>query len=336
MSVHSLHTSSSSCVKNIHPHPFQIQKRHGNHYYKGPITIITANIGMLPAAILGLQQFGSLFTNQPTLSLPSHRVSQIAKKLAHENTPIICCQEAFDVESAKYLSNELSKKGYTVLYSGGTGDIVDSGLLFATRYSIQKSEVKFWKFTNLSQADAFSSKGVLRVPLKVILPDGRKLKLVVYTTHLQAQTGHAEINIRTEQVNMLLSTIQTDYLQDPEQIILLAGDLNISDIECGQQWHGEYTQKTVFFSHFYDLVNSGYHHIDGKRQPHTFGSYRNEPQGTFYDLANGKVETGCFYDRILLYKGNGTISFDFTVTILRTMEGGLSDHLPVVATLHGL
>lgn len=334
---------TATCMEPIIPQPFHLYKSEGKQAYKGPVSIKTVNVGMLPTGAVVLkaaEKFGSIFTgntNIQMLSLPTVRAKKIAETLTADNeVPILCLQEVFDVPAAECLAQKLSASGYSVLYSRkGQGTLANSGILFATRYSIEQSGVQFWKFTNLTGDDALSSKGVLKVPLRVVVPDGRVLKLVVYTTHLQS--GEEAGSIRSEQLNRCYYTINNDYWQDQEQVMLLAGDLNVSDMECGGEWQGERMENDFFFSKFHDFVDSTFHHIEGSRNPDVAGTYPNEPNGTFYkDLTTGEVEQGVYYDRILLFKGNEKLAFDYSLSILRSNDEGLSDHCPVQLTLGGL
>ena len=340
-------TSCSTHLQAIYPARYTLLRRSDNTFYNDLFRITTANLGMFPPAIHALQQVGhfmsGLFNNKQQESLlpPSAgRVAPIAIKLAKDGVPIICCQEVFDTQAATDLAQRLSNCGYTVLYNvGDQGSYVNSGLLFATRYSIKKDEVRFWKFTNLTQTDALSSKGVLRVPLNVQLADHTKLNVTIYITHLQAQPN--ERKVRSEQLNDILSIMKADQKAHPDQRTFLAGDLNISDWECKKQWQGEYTENSHFFSQFYDFVDSVYGR-DGNRKdnPTTFsllnddvndGAFNYEPCGTSYQMdafGQGLVEEGCLYDRILLLRNDYTDVL-YEVDIRRIMDHRLSDHLPV-------
>jgi exonuclease III len=320
-------------LKEIRPVSFK-SKKSAISDYTGPFCITTANVGMLPSGITFFQSVGHAITGlsnpkqEALLDPASKRAPFIADKLAGEadTVPILCCQEVFDTDASNIMAEKLVAKGYNVLYRiEGEVSFVSSGLLFATRYPINEKKIRFWKFTNLTQSDAFSSKGLLRIPIKIKLDSGVCLKIVIYTTHLQAQTS--ERHVRKEQLEGILSLIQQDHAKDPARIIFLVGDLNISDHEYDGTFRNEYTENQPFFSQFYDFVQAKYGR-DTQIQ---------EPQGTFYKMdAFGTEETAsaCFYDRILLYKESDSfnpksMTCEYSIAIRTLMSGKLSDHLPV-------
>jgi len=324
-------------LKEIYPLKFKIKKSVDSNYV-GPFRITTANVGMLPSAINFFQQVGHALTGlfnpeqEELLDPASQRVHPISKKFAKEANavPILCCQEVFDTDASKIMAEKLAKKGYSVLHSIGDSDsLVNSGLLFATRYPINKKKVRFWKFTNLTQSDVFSSKGLLRIPIKAHLPSGAPLKVIIYTTHLQAQVS--EKQVRKEQLEGILSLIEQDQAEDPERLIFLAGDLNISDYEYDGTHQNEYTENQFFFSQFYDFVQTKYGGAQGAVLPQ-------EPKATFYKMsAFGTEETvnGCLYDRILFYTGcKKPITYNHLISIRTLMSNKLSDHLPVTLTFN--
>lgn len=296
--------------------------------YDGPFRITTANVGMFPAYITTTQEIAhkvsGFLVNQLEELLPHthHRIEALALKLSEEAeaVPILCCQELFDHDAAHILARTLVEHGYTVLHDfSDRSSFLNSGLLFASRYPINAQEVRFWRFTNPTCSDAFASKGLLRIPFEIEL-QRQKLEIIIYTTHLQAQTS--EKQIRKEQLQGILSVIQQDHAQNSKRVIFLAGDLNITDIEYDGSLQNEYTEHNFFFSHFRDFLQD---------------KYANSMLGTFYQMdvfGTGKTAPGCLYDRILLYKGDENLSTqEHSIEIRTFLAERLSDHLPVTFTL---
>lgn len=290
------------------------------------IRLTTANLGMLPPAANAFQQISHFFYPQECLLAPAHqRVSKIADKLEGDigQGAIFCFQEVFDQKAAEILARRLESRGFTVVNDIHDGtSLVNSGLLFASSFPIDKEKIRFWKFTNLTHSDAFSSKGLLRIPLQISLSDTKIQNVIIYTTHLQAQLS--EKKARREQLAGILSIIQQDQSEDPERMIFLAGDFNITDKEHDGTQQNEYSENSSFFSQFYDFVQNAYEN--------------NVIQGTFYKLKKSKeseVAQDCLYDRILLYTG-GTKQFDTCHPISTEthtfFSNQLSDHLPVTLT----
>lgn len=311
---------------------FVVTPRSSNVPYYGPMTALTANTGLLPSKVNQGQQvvheIHSFFDpDRPgILKKPSARVHAIASRLIAANAPIICCQEVFDKKSRRILSQKLHDAGFTVITSKSASfPKVNSGLLFATRFPIQKEGIAFWTFTNLTESDWFACKGLLRVPLEVTLAEGSApVKIVIYSTHLQAEVGNEKV--RTAQMEAVLSIIERDAKQNPKTPILLIGDLNITDIEFDGTDHNEYSRKNHIFSRFHDFIHMKY---TAKELKH------DGPQGTFYvDAGSNRTQAGCIYDRILLYKGAAHASApQFDIHISTLMRNGLSDHLPVICRL---
>ncbi len=267
---------------------------------------------------------------------PQERIEGIAQAILSECPGILCAQEAFDAVSADRLAHTLSYNGYTVLHDGGTGSLINSGLLFATRYPIlDKKEIRFWKFANCEGDDQLACKGLLRVPIQVPIEGKSELRtVIVYTTHLQAQDGKKAEAARMAQLDGILSVIEEDAKRNPDVSILLAGDLNVSEMGYGGQQSGEYTRRErAFFTRFQDFVHLAYDPMTGRNRL----SASDPAQGTFYNLADlsaSVVEPGCFYDRVCpLTKEENKDPLQYQITIKRSMDRGLSDHLPVHCTI---
>ena len=306
---------TSGTLKEITPIPFTLSERMGDADGTSPLGMVTANLGLLPSPIVALQKVGHSISGvcnpnqEDILGAPSGRIEQIVERLIGLEKPIVCCQEVFDTTSRKQMVKRLTQAGYTVLHKGGGGWApLHSGLLFASRFPIERDGIRFWKFMNPKYDDALCAKGVLRVPLTV---PGYETPVILYVTHMQAQIG-AEKE-RTEQLSAITELIKNDAEAHPKSPLFLVGDLNITDTEYQGTNHGEYTRKEALFGNFTDFVA------------------RIQTGGTFYrmkDFHESIPVQGCFYDRVLLYKRGKTL--EGRATVSTCMDGRLSDHLPVV------
>jgi endonuclease/exonuclease/phosphatase family metal-dependent hydrolase len=149
---------------------------------------------------------------------------------------VIALQEMFSLGShnrKQLLINLSKKKGFAHHAALGSSwssfKPIDSGLLILSRYPIIESDsIAFSKGMNI---DGWSNKGVLSALIQYPCVSGENIKVLVITTHTQADydsnnTQYFEVQL--QQVAELRDFVKKKHVQYPNVPILLVGDFNIN------------------------------------------------------------------------------------------------------------
>ncbi|MDH5492622.1 MAG: endonuclease/exonuclease/phosphatase family protein [Myxococcales bacterium] len=194
-----------------------------------PFRLLTYNVKFLPDIARWPQKFWEEMLPDP------QRAKRIAAALRRKKRSwdVVCLQEVFDEDQRGVLLAQLRAKrarlapGFRAFHAkADDGDFLheDSGLFVASRHRIGLR--RFHEYAATAGADAWADKGVLALRLDT----ERRLgcKLVVFTTHMQADAHHGRT--RSKQAHELERFMRKTLsrLKEPERhAVLLCGDFNI-------------------------------------------------------------------------------------------------------------
>lgn len=176
----------------------------------------------------------------------SDRIDAIVDKILEKDADVNCLYETFDTKGAFYLANRLRAKGYTHIYfnMGPRALGVSSGILVASKYSIDNPEFTPFSQETLVGRTKFATKGVFSFDLF-----DRKFPFArIHATHLQHSAEPSfptaeEISAREKQMNIILGKLPSL----TNRCTLVTGDLNLDDNEyLASSWHKRFTKGDAF------------------------------------------------------------------------------------------
>jgi len=217
------------------------------------MSVRTQNLGFLPH-----------ISSANNLANPMDRVDFLLRELQLGKDDVICFQECFDLAATKaiverlvrqprYADGRVSNREHwhqdveegsclrkvDPVYPWIVADCdpcsyrLNSGLAIMSRYPLANPE--FVRYTNRVESDRMAGKGVLGCTVVLgATADGRRLKLTVFTTHMQS-AGRAKI--RQQQLQIASSFIRhynNKHIHKHQDVwlgSLFVGDFNISPID---------------------------------------------------------------------------------------------------------
>jgi endonuclease/exonuclease/phosphatase family metal-dependent hydrolase len=175
------------------------------------------------------------------------RIDDIIDKIVEKNADVNCLYEVFDVNTAVYIFEKLKKSGYNHFYFniGPKAIGVTSGILVASKYSINNSEFTPFPQDTLIGRTKAATKGVFAFDLE---SQGRNFARI-YSTHLQHSAEPQfpkaeEIEARRKQMQIIIDKLNT--IRD--RCIVVTGDLNLDDEEYRASfWHNRFQKGDLFY-----------------------------------------------------------------------------------------
>lgn len=159
------------------------------------------------------------------LIFPNHkqnfRADEIPKAIQRkQNWDVVIFNEAFDNDSRSTLQRAMKNIGYP--YSSNvvdkSGNLDDGGTFIQSKYPILKQAT--FVYSDCATSDCQSNKGAIYVKIK------KDNKIVhIFGTHLQSEDS--ESAIRTKQLKQLNTFIDQHAANADNELIIIAGDLNI-------------------------------------------------------------------------------------------------------------
>ncbi|MCJ1474554.1 hypothetical protein MMC13_003213 [Lambiella insularis] len=185
---------------------------------------------------------------------------------------IVVLNEAFSNKKALLLH---TKHPYRYHPPRPTGRIMDSGLLFLSRYEIIGSGWE--RYEHVAGIDRFAGKGLGYITVKV---EGCKERLQVFGTHMQAGASKSVQVARRAQALHVCDFVNRKRVDvDTEAIAIVTGDFNM-----GPKWDDEFKEFSV-------------HYVDGEDARARCEAYEQLVQGT------GLREIDCEQEHEKEYRG---------------------------------
>lgn len=155
------------------------------------------------------------------------------------------------------------------------GRIMDSGLLFLSRYEIVGSGWE--RFERVAGVDRFAGKGLGYITVKI---EGHERRLQVFGTHMQAGASKSVQVARRAQAHQVgrFVTLKKGEV-DEEAMVVMTGDFNM-----GPRWNNEFKEFSV-------------HYVNGEDARARCEAYEQLLQGT------GLRETQCTQEHEEEYRG---------------------------------
>ena len=153
---------------------------------------------------------------------PCDRIEKLNKHIYKQRPDIFCLQEVFSSSTIKSIKEYFKDKYYIYSYND-TYIRLDSGLLIASKYPIQKKRAHIFKYSY--GEDRLSHKGALAIDIMI-----NNKRYSVINTHLNADPifgfKKKAVNIREKQIKQLKSIIKKKKLNNINNVIV-CGDFNI-------------------------------------------------------------------------------------------------------------
>ena len=157
------------------------------------------------------------------------RIDRIAEQIIETDADVNSIYETFDIDSAFYLSEKLSSKGYHCFYNIGPNIVgTSSGIFVASKYKVVNAKFTPFSKDTLLGRTKNCKKGVFQFDLT---SDGKTFAPVL-STHLQHSEKpefptNEEVLSREKQMQAMLEITK----KLPPHCILVNGDLNLDDRE---------------------------------------------------------------------------------------------------------
>jgi endonuclease/exonuclease/phosphatase family metal-dependent hydrolase len=209
------------------------------------LNLFSSNVKLLPKGLGGS-------------AADDRRIGALATWLLQLLPDVICLQEVFSEDGRGVLKKKLAKAYPHMVAKSSDHDFLqeDSGLFFASRLPIESH--RFVEYEAAAGTDQLSDKGVLGA----VLDAGKKRKLLVFNTHMQASEGYADVRRRqVAQARRFVARSVRDKITPatkklPNVAAVLVGDLNViaeRPLASEMQPTAEYTRAIALFGFPRDL-----------------------------------------------------------------------------------
>lgn len=185
------------------------------------------------------------------------RIDRVIREIEKRDADINCFMEVFDAKTCKYLKEELKKHGYTHFYTNiGTKALgTSSGIVVASKYSIENAEFLEFPKETLVGRTKWSSKGVFGFDL---VSEGHPFARI-FVTHLQhseipeykpreakpeeTEERLREVEGRRQQMKIIVNKVR----QVANRCVVVTGDLNMDDEEVNlSDWQNMFIRDQGF------------------------------------------------------------------------------------------
>lgn len=255
------------------------------------LTMCTYNIALMP-------HFVCMYNGvRPSLT----RAPEILRAILTRNDDIVCIQEAFHTEAARYLVEGLSTQyPYIVFNVAANWMKLGSGLMIASKLPLSRPQ--YWCHPRCSGTDTFAVKGALAVTVKT-----RYGPIALFNTHLNAPWGPDWQNVHADQLQSVQDAVE-EYTGLPPSTSLTPADtattiditsssssitssvageagqtkwlavLQVGDFNIGpMNWRGGKSEDWNSMAGYFQHINDNYL------------TSEDEALGTFFDFSYGGV-----------------------------------------------
>ena len=196
------------------------------------------------------------------------RAARIARELPVDDVDVVVLCEAFCDASVSILCEGLARRGlgYRTKTLGSawtrlaTGKFLSGGVVVLSRFPLEDVD-EVWFGSTFARDDGFANKGCIRATVR---KDGQAVH--VFATHTQAWNEPNCIEARNAQLGIVRSFISdsaTKGLVRPDDVVLVAGDLNVDRYaEEGAHYRRMLEILACDDPHLTDASEFSFNHLD--------------------------------------------------------------------------